>query len=309
MKYCANCGVKLGERAKFCQKCGTQVVSSEETEATPIKQSVPKNSIKEKPAGFEDINQQLALENNQQPIMKKSLITAGVFGVLMILPFMEWSPVAGFWALSMISLLFFLTSLVVAWMFQARSEKLETLISGENLLAEWRLTPQQKEAYINYFYQEEKGRNMAILVVISVIAVIVFGIFILFIDEGQLAMIGVLVGLILFLSFFAFVMPIYYRSSNRKGDGRILIGAKYAYINGYFHNWDFLLSGLSKIKIIKEPFYGIYLVYYYTDSTLEHSEEIYIPANDDVDLEDLISKMKESNPKRSGRKAKKKKRG
>jgi len=312
MHYCSNCGAKLEDGAKFCQECGTQVTSTQRQKATesahpkkPVQQknTTPKPTINRE--SVEVINKKIRLENNQKSTTSKSLISAAFFGLLMILPFMEWSPVAGFWALSMISLLLFLTSLIVAWMFHSRAEKLESLISGESLLAEWQLTPQQKENYINYFYEQEKGRNMAILVTISVIAVIVFGTFILFIDEGQLAMIGVLVGLIVFLSFFAFVMPIYYRHSNAQGDGKILIGAKYAYINGYFHNWDFPLSGLSKIKIIKEPFYGIYLVYYYTDSTLQHTEEIYIPANDDVDLKRLIEDMRESNP--SQRKSKHKK--
>jgi hypothetical protein len=82
-----------------------------------------------------------------------------------------------------------------------------------------------------------------------------------------------------------------------KGDGNILIGAKYAYINGYFHNWDFPLSGLSMVKAINEPFYGIYLSYYYTDRTLRHSEEIYIPSNKEVDLEKLIIKLNKLNAK------------
>ena len=151
--------------------------------------------------------------------------------------------------------------------------------------------------YINYFYEQEKEKNRAILFSISLISVIIFGIFILVIDEGKLAMFGVWIALMLFLSFFAFIMPIYYRNSNRKKDGRILIGAKYASINGYFHNWDFILSGLSRIKIIKEPFYGINLVYYYTDRTFRHSEEIFIPANEEIDLETLVASMRELNPK------------
>lgn len=317
MQYCSNCGAKLEDGAKFCQECGMKIASPHMQRATESGTSenphpqkpVQKKSTPEKPAidreGVEVINRKIRLENNQRSTTSKSLIAAGVFALLMILPFMEWGPAAGLWALSMISLLLFLTSLIVAWMFHSRSKKLESLISGESLLAEWQLTQQQKENYINYFYEQEKGRNIVILVTISVIAVIVFGLFILFINEGQLAMIGVLVGLILFLSFFAFVMPLYYRHSNAQGDGKILIGAKYAYINGYFHNWDFPLSGLSMIKIIKEPFYGIYLVYYYTDRTLEHSEEIYIPANNDVDLKRLIEHMRESNPSHRASKHKK----
>jgi hypothetical protein len=244
------------------------------------------------------INQRITLENNQQPIVNKFLIAAGVFAILMILPSMEWSPVAGFWALAFISFFLFICSLIIAWMFRSRSKKLQKLISGESLLAEWTLTPEMKEHYINYYFEQERGKNFAIFTVITVIAAFVFGLFILFIDEGKLFMLGVLGALILFLSLFAFGMPYYYRYTNRKGDGKILIGAKYAYINGYFHNWDFPLSGLSKVKIMKKPFYGINLVYYYTDRTLQHSEEIFIPANEDVDLEGLVQSMKELNKKR-----------
>ena len=261
-----------------------------------------------KTSDLKTINERLGLglENNQEKIVKRSYIVIGIFALLTILPHMEWSPVSGFWALSFISLFLFISSLVVMWMFRARSKKLQSLISGENLLAEWTLTPEQKEKYVDYFYEQEKTKNMAILFSISFVSIIVFGLFILFIDEGKLAMLGVWAGLIVFLSFFAFGMPLYYKNSNRKGDGRILIGAKYAYINGYFHNWDFILSGLSRIKIIKEPFYGINLIYYYTDRTLKHSEEIFIPANEGVDLEGLVASMKELNPKKRKTKRKKK---
>jgi len=293
--YCPNCGAKLERGVKFCQKCEAEVPSFREDKTNSTNQNT-----KEKPAisTLETINHRITIENNQQTTVNRLWIAVGVFAILMILPFMEWSPVAGFWALAFISFFLFLSSLIIAWMFRSRSKKLQKLISGESLLAEWTLTPQQKENYINYLYEQEKGKNLAILFSITFVAIIVFGIFILVIDEGKLAMLGVLAGLILFLSFFAFVMPIYYRNSNRKGDGKILIGAKYAYINGYFHNWDFILSGLSRIKVIKKPFYGIDLVYYYTDRTLRHSEEIMIPANEGVDLEGLVQSMKELNPKR-----------
>ncbi len=298
-KYCSNCGAKLELGVKFCQKCGTEVPSFQEDETNSAKQEA-----REKPAinTLETINQRIALENNQQPIVNRSLIAAGIFAILMILPFMEWSPVAGFWALAFISFFLFLCALVIAWMFRGRSEKLQSLISGESLLAEWTLTPVMKENYINYYFSQEKVKNFAILTVISVIAAIVFGLFILFIDEGKLFMLGMLVALILFLALFAFGMPYYYRYTNQKGDGKILIGAKYAYINGYFHNWDFILSGLSRIKVIKKPFYGINLVYYYTDRTLQHSEELFIPANEGMELESLVQSMKELNKKKKNKK-------
>ena len=200
-------------------------------------------------------------------------------------------------AIAFISFFFLLSTIVIAFMFKSREKKMQSLLTGENLIAEWKLTSAQKEAYANYLFKNEKNKNRVILYSISAISFFVFGIFILFIDEGQLAMIGVWLGLIVFLSLFAFGAPFYYKMKNKNGDGNILIGAKYAYINGYFHNWDFILSGVSSVKKINEPFYGLQLVYYYTDRTFKHSEELIFPVNNEIDIEDLISKLKKFNKK------------
>lgn len=182
-------------------------------------------------------------------------------------------------------------------MFRGRAKKLQTLISGDNLLAYWRLTPEQKKQYVNYLYEQKRGQNIVILFFTSIIIVVVFVTFILFIDEEKLIMLGAMLGLIFFLALFAFAMPLYYRYQNNKGDGQVLIGTKYAYINGYFYNWDYPLSGLSKINIIKKPFYGIDLVFYYTDRTIQHQYEILIPANNEVELQSLVKSMRETNAK------------
>ncbi len=87
-------------------------------------------------------------------------------------------------------------------------------------------------------------------------------------------------------------MPAFYRNKNLKGDGVIMIGQKFAYINGFFHNWDFPLSGIQKVKIIDKPFHGLYIKYYYFDRTLKNTEELNIPAPPDIDLEHVVSLLK-----------------
>jgi uncharacterized Tic20 family protein len=279
----------------YCPYCGAKIASVKEAKIDQDKHKKKKESAVDE---WASINQRIKVKNNQQTTVNKLLIAAGIFAILTVLPFMEWSPVSRAWALAFISFFLCICSLVIAWMFRGRSKKLQSLITGENLLAEWTLSPEMKERYIHYFFHEERGKNFAVLTVISVMAVIIFGLFILFIDEGKLFMLGVLAALILFLSLFAFGMPYYYRYTNRKGDGKVLIGAKYAYVNGYFHNWDFPLSGLSKVKVMKKPFCGINLVYYYADRTLRHSEALFIPANEDMDLESLVESTKELNVKK-----------
>jgi len=298
MKYCQNCGAEIQSGAKYCTNCGTKIKSAtkinskkEKGSNSEIKVEAPQKVTKD----FSAINKQITLKNSQGKLVNGAWYTAGFFLIIVIIAMMDLSSIPIHPALAFVSFFLFISALIVGFMFRSREKKLQTLISGENLLAQWILTPQQKEKYFNYLFEQESGRNKVILFSISFIAIIVFGIFILVIDEGKLFMLAVLAGLISFLALFAYGMPYYYKNSNKRGDGKILIGAKYAYINGYFHNWDFLLSGLSKVKAIKKPFYGINLVYYYTDRTLEHSEELFIPVNEDIDIGGLITKLKELN--------------
>lgn len=288
--YCPNCGEKLNNNVKFCTNCGNKIqISSEENLQKEKIMTAPSNPH----AVIHKINKKITIENNQTSITKKLWYAAGFFLLIIFIALTEIIEIHP--AIFFLSFFFFISSVIIGFMFRSREKKLQALITGKNLVAEWTLTKEQKKSYVNYLFKHESGKNLIILFSIGSIAVVVFGLFILFIDEGKLAMFFVLIGLIVFLSLVAFGMPYYYKIKNTKGDGNILIGAKYAYINGYFHNWDFPLSGLKKIKIIKDPFYGINLVYYYTDRTLSHSEELFIPAPKDVDLKKLIVTLKELN--------------
>lgn len=290
--YCTNCGEAITKDTKFCPSCGKKTNNNQKENLEESKNSSfnPNTSSSN---NFSKINNEISGRNNTKII---KYIT-GFFLLIVILAFMDLDMLPIHPAIAFISFFIVLSSIVIGYMFKSRKEKKQTLISGENLLAEWTLTSEQKENYASYLFEHEKNKNTFILYSISAIAIVVFGIFILVIDEGKLFMFLVLIGLILFLASFAYGMPYYYKIRNTKGDGKILIGAKYAYINGYFHNWDFPLSGLKKIKIIENPFHGIYLVYYYTDRTLSHSEELFIPAPKNINLKELIATLKELNTK------------
>jgi len=238
---------------------------------------------------IEPINRKIQAQNNQTSIYNKSWISACFFVAILLLNYLEIINIHP--ALIMLSILFLALSIIIAIMFRSREEKLKKLISGESLIAEWILTPEQKDAYVNQLFKKELLNNSLILISISFISIIVFGVFIAIIEEGKLAMLGVLIGLILLLTIFAYGMPYYYRYKNKKGDGIVLIGKKYAYINGYFHNWDFPLSGIKKVKIIQEPFEGISLTYFYTDRTLKHSETLQIPLSETYYAKKWINKL------------------
>ena len=298
MKYCSECGKELKTGVKFCTNCGHKVenktASKKDKKKLTNEANIPhRGQPKIKDKEFSAINKSIDLKNNQGVLTRRAKYVALFFGLIIMLAWLEIITIHP--AAIMLSIFFMVCAIIIAFMFKRREEKLQTLITGENLLAQWTLSAEQKKKYIDYQFQQQAGINIGILIVVSVISIIVFGLFILFIDEGRLFMFFVLLGLIAFLSIFAFGMPYYYKRSNKKGDGKILIGAKYAYVNGYFHNWDYPMSGLNKIKVIKKPFYGIYLVYFYTDRTYEHSQELYIPANEDIDLKGLVQRLQDLN--------------
>ena len=294
MKFCTNCGQELSENSKFCTNCGEKVISvKKKIETTkPIKLKLEKQKYVDiNKSELNKINQTIKLQNNQTSIVKKSWIAAGFFAFIVVLAIMDLDSLPIHPAIVMLSIFFCLSAVIIGFMFRSREKKLQSLISGEKLLAAWTLSDFEKQNYVNFLFENEKSKNRGLLMVISVISVVVFGVFILIIDEGKLAMFFVLIGLIVFLSFFAFGLPFYYRNRNLKNDGKILIGKNFAYINGFFHNWDFPLSGIKKAKIIKQPFYGLYIKYYYTDRTLTNTEELNIPASEYIDLRPLVDEL------------------
>ncbi|WP_296385458.1 zinc ribbon domain-containing protein [Winogradskyella sp.] len=298
MSFCTKCGQKLMVKAKFCPSCGEKILESnlEKKSQKSSENELVSNQISMLvTSDIKKINNKIELQNNQSGIIKKAKYAAVFFALVIAIAFTDLDVLSIHPAIVMLSIFLFISSLVIIYMFRSREEKSQSLITGENLLASWTLNDTQKTAYVDYLFEHEKGKNLPILIVISILSIIIFGVFILVIDEGKFTMFLVLIGLIAFVSVFAFGMPRYYKYQNSKNDGKVLIGAKFAYINGYFHNWDFMLSGLSKVKVMSTPFHGINLVYYYTDRTLKHSEELFIPANENQNLNDLVAELKHEN--------------
>jgi len=236
------------------------------------------------------------VKNSQTLIVKRALYYALFFTFTMVVPPMVFQADGWVFALSFVSITALLSALIVAWIYHLRAKKLESLIDESKLVARWRLDSEQKAKYAHFMFETQKAKNKILFTIMSLMFVIIFGIFIAVIEaQAKMPMFLAMIGFIAFLSLFAFGMPYYYRQSNLKADGEILIGTKFAYVDGQFHNWDFPLSGLKDVRVIHKPFYGLHLRYYYTDRTLRHSFELNIPANEESDLKTLIDKMLQAN--------------
>lgn len=233
----------------------------------------------------------LKLENRQRRISRSCALLASLVAPWVVLPFVEGSPVDGAWALAFVSFFAFLSLVAVALVFRKRARKMDSLLSGEELVASWSLGREEKEAYSMNIFLSERGSNKLTLFLVLALLGLVFGIVIALMGEGRLAMllIGSGVGAVVALA--AFVMPHIHRRRASRSDGLVLLGRKFAYVNGVFHNWDFPLSGIVKVKEIEKPFHGLLLRYYYVDRTLRNEETLEIPAPEDVDLKSVVRKL------------------
>ena len=290
MNYCTKCGKQLKKDAKFCTGCGEKVKAEpvqKKTHQTALKKPAATTMIDLKPEALKAINRTI-IKNNQSRVVRYSKYVAGFFTLVILIASMNREAFPVHPALLMISIFGVVAALVTGYMFRLREKKLQTLITGESVLASWKLDATQKADYVKLLHDRETSKNKGLFWIIAILMVVIFGIFILVMDEGKGFMAIMLFSILAVIALFAFGMPGYYRRKNMKADGQILIGEKYAYINGFFHNWDFPLSGIKKAEVMDDPFYGLQIDYYYTDRTFVNNESLKIPAPKDMDLKKLI---------------------
>jgi len=235
------------------------------------------------------------VKNRQATAARNSLIVAAISGILVIIPFYEGNPLSDLWGISFIALCSLLTSLIVALMYRNRSKKMKSLLNQTKLLIAWDMDQKMKDIYVSEFSREIYSRSKMLLWVISGFFAFFITIFLFIVKDDWPLFLGIMGSAYLVILIAGLTAPPYYTSRNRRGDGHVLIGAKYIYINGYFHNWDFPLSGLSSIEPISKPFRGIELIYFFTVRRNVQTQEIRIPTPDFIDSEKLIAQIQAEN--------------
>jgi hypothetical protein len=236
------------------------------------------------------------IKNKQKWIVSFFMLLTLIFGLTAVLPFFSGSPLTGEWPAAFAGIFLFLVCLITALIFRSRARKMDRLLDGGKLLLHWELDGDLLAKFADYHKNKNKEKNTAVMWVVGGLMAVVTGLF-LFVLEGEekLVFAGIMAGVFLLVLFAAWFFPRYYYRRHMKGDRQVLIGSKFAYINGYFHNWDYPLSQLRKAKVINKPFYGLRLVYTYTDLTWKNTEDIVIPASDSIDLAQLAGRLQAEN--------------
>lgn len=234
---------------------------------------------------------------NRQKLQAKAFWGSALcFALLALLPFLEGNPLTGAWALAFFAIFLLVGSIVIARIFHARAQRMEALLSSEGLLARWELDDEMLCAYVDLQREESKGKSQALMWVVGALFALVTVVFLFIVEREEILGFSLIMGSILLLVFAASrFFPWYYARRNLKADRQILVGRRYIYVNGYFHDWDYPLSGLDRVAVLQKPFPGLHLVYHYTDRTLRNTHELKIPAPADLDLRRLVEEIRTAN--------------
>jgi hypothetical protein len=245
------------------------------------------------------MNELVSAIKNKQRSTARTFYTLTVVAALMAAaPFVLGQPFPAAPAMSFLGIFLTLFFFVAAMLLARRAKKMDNLQTGEKLLVHLQMTDEMKKQYATTLRDENQAKNKAVMWIIGALFVIITIPFLFFLEADEIGGFLLIMGSVLLIVFSASkFFPGYYYRKNLKGDNQILIGEKYAYFNGYFHNWDYPLSGLSKVKAIKKPFHGIYLAYYYTDLTWRHSHEIKFPLPKNFDPKPIVERLRSSNKK------------
>lgn len=238
------------------------------------------------------------IKNKQRTTARTFVFLTLVSAIITILPFIEGQPLSKMWALAFLGIFLTLSFFIMTFVFARRAKKMDKLQTGEKLLVHLELDDEMQKLYATTMRNESIAKNKAIMWVVGILFVLITIPFLFFLEKEEIGGFLAIIGLVVLLIFSASrFFPGYYYRQNMKGDKQILVGEKYAYFNGYFHNWDYPMSGLNTVKAIKTPFHGIHLAYYYTDRTWRHVHEIKFPIPENFDPEPLIKQLRSANRK------------
>jgi hypothetical protein len=185
------------------------------------------------------------------------LIFVGIFGIFAPSAFGMDGFNGGF-AISLVSLVFAITAVIVTIMFAQRAKKAQGILNGDNLLAHWRYSREEWEAYTEEQHTaDKKDKKTLFLIMVVFFAIgIVFSL-ILGGDAGP-AVALVLFGVLVLLGIVAYFSTWFEYAHNKKFHGEAFVSHEGVILNRELYlwkGWGAKLEGVSmeseKIPLLK----------------------------------------------------------
>ena len=190
------------------------------------------------------------LKNPYKKISIVLLILTIVFIFVIFLPsilnmdMMKW----GF-GIAFFSIFLALTFAITSGIYASMAKRLNMVFSDANIIAHWKYSPEEWSSYSKEEFKKQKSENWGLFLLISVITIVVGGIFTLTHRDAWKPLTIGLLGLLVLLAIIAFTIPRTKYARDRKNiDPEVYICLNGIYLAGEFHIWNFFSSKLEYVN-------------------------------------------------------------
>jgi uncharacterized membrane protein (DUF373 family) len=155
----------------------------------------------------------------------------------------------GGFAISFVCIFLAIIGVIVITIYAGRARLLNRILSGENILAHWKYSPEEWRQYTEKEYKEEKQLKKGLAIVISAIALLMGIVFFLADNENGIWVLVVMLALIAVIAFTAWFTSWYNHRQNQKYLGETYITEDAVYINRQLHTWRGLGARLDSVDL------------------------------------------------------------
>lgn len=227
--------------------------------------------------------------NSQKPKYIACIWLTLIFLALAFSGFMLFEALGGIaGAIILIGLAASLTSFICIFIFKKRSDALDRALSKNDYIARWKFTKREWQDFLKREHSLRRLEKAGIFIVLSIITLIIFMVFILFIDEGRMAMLFVMLTLIMIYAAAAFIVPAAMFKIRNREDAEVLILKKGILLDRTFHTWDFPFSKLTSAKYRERPYKRLEVAYEFFDRLGPRDYLVLVPVPNSVDAKEAM---------------------
>jgi len=194
-----------------------------------------------------------------------------------------------------VSLFLIFVCLNGTFIFRRRSRIIEQILHDDNILACWHFTSDQWEAYENRHGGFKPWGMKPAFFLLSGITVPIFLLLVFSVEEGKLAMLFVMLGLLVMYAFILFFIPWLANRLNKKKDARVVITPTTILLDRRFINWGSTGTAFTNASYNNKPYEHLEIVYDYYDPQGPVSQRITVPVPNQEEAERVIERLKQVN--------------
>jgi hypothetical protein len=157
-----------------------------------------------------------------------------------------------------------MSGIVTLSLFGYQMAFMSKLLREENIWAHWTYDRDEWQEATAKTYNIEKAEKTGLFILITILFILVWAGFGLFVDDATAGIMALMfLGILALLAVFAFVLPFFTYIRKMERPGEILISKDGVYNCGTVHTWFLAGARLEKVNRLKKPFQMLEFVYSY----------------------------------------------